>query len=111
MKKQIIYITLFFCLQVVVSCTGNAQTKTAEKTGKLTELTANKKVSRTYKLKGFNKACCIGIVNYSLKEVDGFLRSEADVKKQEITVWYTEGKCSEKTIKESINKTGYTIID
>lgn len=102
---------LFFCLQVVISCKGKAQTKVSENTSTPTKLTSNKKASKTYKLKGFNKACCIGIVNYSLKEVDGFLRSEADVKKQEITVWYNEDKCSEKAIKKSINKTGYTIID
>ena len=67
-------------------------------------------IKKTYKLKGFKQSCCTGIVNYALKEVDGFIKSEAQVKSQELTVWYDAKKCDESAIKDAINKTPYKIV-
>lgn len=68
-------------------------------------------VQKTYKLKGFKQSCCTGIVEYSLKEVKGYIKSKANVKQQELTVWYNPTLCKEKAIKDAINKTAYKIID
>ena len=70
----------------------------------------NNIIKKTYKLKGFKQNCCTGIVNYALKEVDGFIKSEAQVKSQELTVWYDSKKCDEAAITEAINKTPYKVI-
>ena len=68
-------------------------------------------IQRTYKLHKFTQTCCARIIEYSLKEVEGFIKHESDVKKQEITVWFNSSLCSEQDIKDAINKTSYRIIE
>ena len=65
----------------------------------------------TYKLKAFKQSCCSYLVNFALEEVDGFVRSEANIKKQEITIWYKPEKCTEKELKKAINKTAYKVVE
>jgi len=48
---------------------GKGQTEVTSKT----ESVKNNIIQKTYYLKGFKQSCCTGIVNYSLKEVIGFI--------------------------------------
>ena len=64
----------------------------------------------TYQQNGFNQSYSGEIVNYSLKELPGFVKSETNVKNQEITIWYDTGKSKEADIKAAINKTAYKIV-
>ena len=68
-------------------------------------------IKKTYTLKGFKQSCCTRIVDYALKEVKGYLRSEANVKTQELTVWFNTNLSKEADIKNAINKTAYKIIE
>ena len=83
--------------------------KTAGKQNTQTSTSHEKK--RVYTLKAFKQSCCVNIVEYSLREQEGFLRLEADVKKQELTVWFDPDKSKEEAIRKAINQTGYTIED
>ncbi len=110
MKLHYIVIIALFSLFLLLSCEGKSQENNSN-----TSVTSTKKalsnIKTTYTLKGFKKSCCTGIVNYSLKEVDGFIKSKANVKTHELTVWYDGNKCSETAIKKAINKTPYKIIN
>lgn len=99
----------FVILSAVIfnSCQENAKEKTVTKT----EVTSSNIVEKSYKLKGFTKSCCAGIVEFSLKEVQGYLKSEAHVNDQKIKVWFDNTKCKEIDIKKAINNTTYTIIE
>lgn len=68
-------------------------------------------VKHTYKLKKFTQSCCAIMIEYSLKEVDGFIKQESNIENQELTVWFDPEKCTEEQIKEAINKTSYRIIE
>ena len=68
-------------------------------------------IKRTYKLKKFTQSCCAKMIEYSLNEVNGFIKQESDIKHQQITVWFNTKLCSEEDIKNAINKTTYTIIE
>lgn len=105
MFKQLIYIALFS----IIGFTA-CQSQTTKKENTKTENTTIN-ISKTYTLKGFNKSCCVGIVNYALKEVDGFAKAETNVAKQQITVWFNSEKTNEANIKKVINKTAYKIIE
>lgn len=96
---------ILFGILSIISFELKSQTNTKFKT----EIVTNNTIKKTYKLKDFKQSCCIGIVEYSLKEVTGFIKSEANVKSQEISVWFDKTKCTEKDIKEAINKTPYKI--
>ena len=85
----------------------SSQTKTELKT----EVIKNSTIKKTYHLKDFKQSCCSGIVNYSLNEVKGFIKSKPDVKNQKLTVWYDRTKCTEEEIKKAINKTSYKIVN
>lgn len=68
-------------------------------------------IKRTYKLKKFTQSCCARILEYSLKEVEGFIKHESNIKNQEITIWFNSNTCKEQDIKDAINKTSYKIIE
>lgn len=103
MKK----IILLSCLAInlLTSCESNTNSNKKE----ITVTTINK-TQRTYKLKKFNSSCCIGIVKYSLDEVNGFMMMQPNIKNSEITVWFDENKTSEETIISAINTTPYKVI-
>ncbi len=65
---------------------------------------------RTYKLKNFKQSCCYNMVEFILQELEGYEKSEPNMEKQEITVWFNSEITTEKEIIEAINKTGYTVI-
>lgn len=67
-------------------------------------------VKKTYKLKKFTQSCCSKLVEFGLKEVDGYIKSKSNTDKSEITVWYDSSKCTEKEIINAINSTGYTVL-
>ena len=92
-----------------ISCEGKSQANNNEKTKQ--EITKSNILKKTYILKEFKQSCCSGIVEYSLKEVSGFIKSEANVKKQELTVWFDSAKSTEENIKKAINKTSYKIVE
>ncbi|WP_196890836.1 heavy-metal-associated domain-containing protein [Aureivirga marina] len=97
---------------ILISLSVSCQTsETTKKKQTKVEKTENQIIQKTYTLKNFNKSCCIGIVAYSLKKVDGFKKSEANTKKQQITVWYEKQRCNETEIKNAINKTPYKIVN
>lgn len=108
MKTFTIFSSLLFAL-VINSCDTNSQNL-----DKTNETQLNQRVNsiqKTYKLEKFTKSCCSGIVEYALKEVKGYIKSEANVTKQELTVWYNPTKCSEKDIIAAINLTSYKVIE
>lgn len=109
MKLQNILSAFIFCALLLTSCEGRSQTKNTVKAVKSKEVIANKSTKVTYKLKGFKQSCCTGIVKFSLKEVGGFIKSEANIKNQELTVWFDKTKSTEEDIKKAINKTPYKI--
>jgi copper chaperone CopZ len=109
--KHLKKITLIaFSILLLTSCEGKSQTKTSSKTASKTEVVKSNTTQKKYELKGFKQSCCTGIVEYSLKEVPGFIKSEADVKNQELTVWFDKTICTEEDIKKAINKTPYKIV-
>lgn len=75
------------------------------------QITQTNIVKVTFKLKKFNQSCCSRIVEYGLKEVEGYIKSESHTDKQEITVWYDSSKCTEADIIKAINTTGYPVIN
>jgi len=87
-------------------CEGRSQTKIESKT----EINTNNIIQTKYKLKGFKQSCCVGIVEYSLKEVKGIIKLKANMKDQELTVWFDITNCKEEEIKKAINKTSYKIV-
>ena len=107
MKHFKITTLVLFSILLLTSCESKAQTKTDLKTETVTSNT----IEKTYKLKEFKQSCCSGIVEYSLKEVEGYIKSKANVKNQELTVWFDKTKCTEKDIKKAINKTPYKIVE
>ncbi|UTW66531.1 heavy-metal-associated domain-containing protein [bacterium SCSIO 12643] len=68
---------------------------------------SNKIVQKTYRLQGFKQSCCSGIINFSLEEVEGYIK----LKHQQVTVFYDESKCTEEQIKAAINQTPYKILE
>ncbi|CAM1343668.1 hypothetical protein [Tenacibaculum amylolyticum] len=110
--KQFKIITLaVFGVLLLTSCEGRSQAKKETTIKKETSATSNALVQKQYKLSGFKQSCCTGIVEYSLKETKGYVKSKADVSKQLLTVWYDKNKCNESAIKKAINKTPYKIIE
>lgn len=109
MKSFKIVTIAIFSFLLLVSCEGKSQTKVDSTTKK--EAIKNKITESTYKLEGFTKSCCSGIVEYALKEVDGYVKSKANVKNKELTVWFDNTKTSEYVIKQAINRTAYKIIE
>lgn len=65
---------------------------------------------RTYKLKDFKKSCCYNMVGFILQELEGYEKSEPNIEKQEITVWFNAEITTEEEVIAAINKTGYTVI-
>lgn len=104
--------TLFlgFGTLLIISCADGTDLKKDSESA-TTEKSQSTTVKKTYKLKNYSKSCCTGLVEYALKEVNGFIKSSSNTKKQEITVWFNSKKCSESKIKKAINATGYTIVD
>ncbi len=51
------------------------------------------------------------MIEYSLQEVDGFIKQKSNIETQEITIWFDSEKCTEDQIKAANNKTSYTIIE
>ncbi len=92
-------------------CEVKSQASESTKTKLSTEINKHESTKKTYKLKGFKQSCCSGIVEYSLKEVDGFIKSESKVKEQKLTVWFDKTKCTEEDIEKAINKTPYKILE
>lgn len=105
--KTIVYIT-FLSFFLLGSCQSQTQKKESKKETE-EKIEVSTSIEKTYKLTGFKQSCCTGIVNYSLQEVDGFIKSKADVKNQRLTIWFNPKKCTETDIKKAINKTPYKI--
>ncbi|WP_040280028.1 heavy-metal-associated domain-containing protein [Psychroserpens damuponensis] len=98
---------ILFSSLLLTTCVGISQTKTDSEVK--TETNQNKTIKKTYQLKRFKQSCCTGIVEFSLKKVKGYISSKANVKNQQLTVWFDSSKTTEKQIKEAINKTPYKI--
>lgn len=111
MKQFKISTLIAFSILLLISCEGKGQTKINSETTTKTVVVKNNTMGKTYKLKGFKQSCCSGIVEYSLKEVTGYIKSKANVKRQELTVWFDKTKCTEEDIKKAINKTPYKIVE
>ena len=62
------------------------------------------------KLKGFTSECCVGLVAYTLNNLEGVEKHEANVKKQEMKVWFDRNIISQEGIINEINKTHYKVI-
>jgi len=110
MKTENNLIALIFCLFLISSCetTNRENKKITQPVSK--EMSTNKYQVTTYKLDGFNLTCCKNIIDYSLNEVPGFIKSVADIKNMELTVWYSNDKGTEQEIQKAIDKTPYKIV-
>jgi copper chaperone CopZ len=105
MFQKTLFTALLSIILITVSCAQDNQ-KTKTEGQFQTSI-----VQKSYRLKGFKQSCCFGIVEYALKEVKGYQKSEANVKKQELTVWFDSKRCSEVEIKNAINQTAYKIVE
>ncbi|NLR90816.1 heavy-metal-associated domain-containing protein [Flammeovirga agarivorans] len=103
MKLINIIITIVGLLFISSCSTSNGNT-----TEKVSSITV-KQTEKTYQLKGFKSSCCTGIVNYSLKEVDGYLGMQPNLESSSVTVWFDNSKASEKEIIDAINQTPYKV--
>ncbi|AZQ62738.1 copper chaperone [Flammeovirga pectinis] len=101
--KEIIIISSLL-LATVTSCTTSTKKHETE------IVVTTEQTQKTFKLKKFKSSCCVGIVQYSLKELDGFIMMKPNLDKSEITVWYDQNKSSEKEIVKAINTTPYKVI-
>ncbi|RFS26724.1 hypothetical protein DVR12_02760 [Chitinophaga silvatica] len=63
-----------------------------------------------YYVEKLTQGCCVGIVEYSLKKVDGYIKSTANVEKRQIIVWYNTHITTEAKIREAIDKTPYKAV-
>lgn len=71
---------------------------------------AVKEVSVTFKVEKLTQSCCIGIIEYSVKNIKGFKKLKADVKAKEVTVWFDPKETTKTKIKEAIDKSGYIAL-
>lgn len=110
MKIQKIFITIILCVSISITCLGIEKEIASNDSTQAKEVAKTSIEKKTYKLKDFKQSCCIGILNYSLKEVEGYIKSKANVETQELTVWYDYQKCTEEAIIKAINKTRYKVI-
>ncbi|MBB6459675.1 heavy-metal-associated domain-containing protein [Flammeovirga kamogawensis] len=101
--KEIIIISSLL-LGTITSCTTNTKENTTEVT------VSTEQTQKTYTLKKFKSSCCVGIVKYSLDELDGFIMMKPNLEKSEITVWYDQNKSSEQEIINAINTTPYKVL-
>ncbi len=100
---------LFTCLTfiTILSCTDNSNAANNYITTNI-----QKEVHKvSYTLKKYTQNCCTKMVEYNLKEVEGYIKSESNIEKQAITVWFDTDKCTEADIKFAINRSGYSIIE
>jgi copper chaperone CopZ len=97
-------IAIFTIIILMLPYMGMAQAKV-----KSTQV--QKKIVKTeYYSEKLTQSCCIAIVEYSLKKVDGYEKLEANTEKRLLTVWYDANKTNAEKIKEAINKTPYKAV-
>lgn len=63
-----------------------------------------------YHVEKLSQTCCVAIVAYALKKVDGYMRYEVNVEKRQLSVWFDADKTSELQIRQAINKTPYKAV-
>ncbi|MCC4227140.1 heavy-metal-associated domain-containing protein [Zunongwangia profunda] len=108
MKTLYKFLVIAFLSSLALSC--NEKQKKTYKQNINESKVAVDTVKKTYQLKKFNQSCCKNIVEFSLKrKVEGFIKSESDTEKGQVTVWFDNQKNTEKDIEEAINKTPYKI--
>lgn len=97
-------IAIFTIIILMLPYMGMAQAKTKT-------LQTQKKIVKTeYYAEKLTQSCCVGIVEYSLKKVNGYEKLEANTEKRLLTVWYDANKTNADKIMEAINKTPYKAI-
>lgn len=106
MKYFKILTFIAFSILLLSSCEENNPQKATT-----IKISQENTIKKTYKLKGFKQSCCTAIVEYSLKEVDGYVKSKPNVQNQELTVWFKKNTLIKEKIEKAINKTPYKIID
>ena len=91
--------------------TTPVQSQTATNQNNKSKKVTKNIVQRTYKLKGFKQSCCYNMVEFTLQELKGYVKSKPNMTKQEITVWFNTDLNTEEEIIAAINKTGYTVTE
>ena len=61
-------------------------------------------------LKGYSSECCVGLVAYTLNEMEGVIKHESNVKAQQVEIWYDTDVTSESEIVAALNKTPYKVL-
>lgn len=74
------------------------------------EQPAAKEAFATYTIEKLTQSCCVGIIEYSVKDLKGFKKLKANVKAKEVTVWYDPKETTKAKIKEAIDKSGYIAV-
>lgn len=110
-SKAFLWVVVILTLLLLLAPYAS-QAKSAEipigYTKDITLLQEKKKIVKTsFKIEKMTQSCCVGIIEYSLKEVRGYVKSEADVNTRILTVHYDSDATTKKKILDAINKTPY----
>ena len=62
------------------------------------------------KVAGMHCKSCEMLINDSLSDIDGIIKSDASTSKGAVTVEYDEGKVSLEMIKNAVRKEGYKVL-
>lgn len=101
----IVILTLLLLLLPYASQAKNLEIPKAQSITLLQE--KERVVKSVFKIEKMTQSCCVGIIEYSLKDIEGYIKCEADVKARKLTVFYDANKATKKKVLEAINKTPY----
>lgn len=77
----------------------------------VTNVDASKLITLDLKVQGMTCESCNLHVEHTVQEINGVYKSKADFKTGQATVTFDPSKTSEESIVESINSTGYKVIE
>ena len=67
-------------------------------------------VKKTYSIKGIHCASCVGVIERSLKKVDGIIDANVNLATEKATVTFDEGKVNDEKIASSVANAGYKVL-
>lgn len=62
-----------------------------------------------FTIEGLDQECCVGIIEFSLKEIAGYQRSRADLTTRTLEVWFDSSRTNENSLRGAINQTDYKV--
>jgi len=67
-------------------------------------------VKKTYSIKGMHCASCVGVIERSLKKVDGVIDSNVNLATEKATVTFDEDKVNDEKIASTVANAGYKVL-